>query len=301
MDLIPLEDRPVHVAPTREKKQRPWEGVCKKKPWDYRVTAVIPELDSPEELALVVELLRLQTERPYIVVIDTGSLPKNFAKIEAMRAQDLEVHAIRLNGCLHPSEFVTAAMDLAFSICRTEFIYCTHSDVFPRRRDLVEWLLDQCSADCPAVGYELTPRSCPPPIVCDWQGMLGHTCTMLHMPTMDKLGAGWSMRRLGVLRGYTHRGVIPGSIGWPDTEVCLGHVLRTAGIEPKIVGIERNNERTLDGNIDHCRSLAGSKLYSAEHYAKAKAWADDARRAARVRAKWWRRADLAQPQQLVSA
>lgn len=277
------------LAPLKTGQPKAWEGDCRRKPWNYQVTAVIPELDTPAELMLAVELLRLQTVKPFVLIIDTGSTPENFARVEALRAPDLEVHAIRLNGVLHPSEFVTAAMDLAFSICRTEHLFCTHSDCFLRRRNFVADLLRQCSPQCPAVGYEMTPRTCPPPVLCDWQGILGHSATMLHMPSMDLLGAGWSMRRWAVLRHLSDQRPIPGASGWPDTEVLLGHILREAGIEPKIIGREKNFERTLDRNIDHCRSLAGSQVYSKTYYKKAKRWAADAKRQARARIARWRR------------
>lgn len=284
-----IEELPVEIAPVRGKGDRPWEGTCQRKPWDYSVTAMIPELDTYDELVLGIELLRLQTVRPYIVVIDTGSTPENLARVELLRAQDLEVHSLRLNGMLHPSEFVTAALDLAFSICRTEYAYLTHTDVFPRRRDLISWLLGQCGPLMPAVGYELTPRVCPSNMLAQWPGMLGHTCTLLHMPTMDLIGAGWSMRRLARLWRLPDQRPAPNSHGWPDTECLLGHLLRERGIKPTIIGQERNFERTLDANIDHCRSLAGSKLYSPEHYRRAQGWADDARREALDRADAWRR------------
>lgn len=290
LSQLPVESLPLELAPVRRLAGSPdaWEGSCRTKPWQYRVTAVIPELDTPDELIAGIELLRLQTERPYILVIDTGSTPENFARVEALRAQDLEVHAIRLNGVLHPSEFVTAAMDLAFSICRTEYLYCTHSDVFPRRRDWLEWLFSQCSERWPAVGYEMTPRMCPG-MKAPWQRMLGHSATMLHMPTMDRIGGGWSMRRLARRLGLDDQRPIPGAVGWPDTEVLLGYLLRDHGIETKVAGIEANYKRTLDANIDHCRSLAGSKLYAPEKYREAKAWAEDALQQAKRRAAQWRK------------
>lgn len=286
-----IEDTPFELAPLRDRQPLAWEGSCAIRPWHYKVCAVIPHLDTVEELRIGVELLRLQTARPYILVIDTGSTPQNYSRLEKLRAPDIEVHSIRLNGVKHPSEFVTAAMDLAFSICRSEYMYCTHADVFVRRRDWIEELLSHCTPDRPAAGYEITPRICPQEsgIPCNWQGTLGHTATMLHMPTMDRLGIGWSMRRLSVLWGKDCQRIIRGSHGWPDTESLMGYLFQQAGIVPKIVGYEKNNERTLDANIDHCRSLAGSKLYAPDYYKKAKAWAEDAKREAKARAELWRK------------
>src|SRR5439155_11220887 len=97
---------------------------------DYRITAVIPHLETPEPLRACVELLRLQTERPYILVIDTGSSESVKAGLEAMRAEDLEVHTVSAHGYLHSSEAVGVAQDLAFALCRSEYLFCTHSDCF---------------------------------------------------------------------------------------------------------------------------------------------------------------------------
>ncbi|MCA9046463.1 MAG: hypothetical protein KDA69_19205, partial [Planctomycetaceae bacterium] len=53
------------IAPIRDRvlSERPWEGNAQKKPWHYRVTAVIPVIDTVDLLEMAVELLRLQTER----------------------------------------------------------------------------------------------------------------------------------------------------------------------------------------------------------------------------------------------
>src|SRR5690606_25477504 len=112
-------------------------------------------------------------------------------KIQKFRSEDVEVHSIRLNGCRHPSDYPAMAMDLAFSVCRTEYIFATHADVFLRRKDFIEYLLNLCNKENPAVGYELSPRSHE-----DWKGMISHTASMYHMPTMDEIGFGWSLRRL---------------------------------------------------------------------------------------------------------
>ena len=72
------------TAPIRNLPQykRPWEGNCAKKPWDYEITAVIPVMDTFEQLEICIRLLKSQTIRPYIVVIDTGSIPEEFEKID---------------------------------------------------------------------------------------------------------------------------------------------------------------------------------------------------------------------------
>src|SRR5215213_11308991 len=50
-----------------------WAGSLKAPPHSYRITAAIPHLDTIEPLKVCIEVLRSQSERPYIMVIDTGS------------------------------------------------------------------------------------------------------------------------------------------------------------------------------------------------------------------------------------
>ncbi len=150
-----------HIAPIENVLtiHKPWEGNCEKKPWEYKVTVAVPVLNTPETLEPLIALYRLQTERPFIMVIDTGSSDDNLAKIQRLAAEDIEVHSIRLNGVEHPSDFPAIAMDLAFAACRTQFLFATHADCYPRRRDLIEWFLGMCPSKSPVVGYEISPRA----------------------------------------------------------------------------------------------------------------------------------------------
>jgi hypothetical protein len=110
----------------------------------------------------------------------------------------------------------------------------------------------------------------------------------LHMPTMDRIDGAWSLRRLAVRLGLKDNRPIPGASGWPDTETLLGLQLRGAGIVPKVIGREKNYERTLDENIDHCRSQTGSQLYGRSGYRdKCAAWVADAMKGARERIALW--------------
>lgn len=273
-----------HLAPLREThvSQRPWEGDCRRKPWHYDINAVIPVMDTWEILEVVVELLRLQSVHPFITIIDTGSQPENYRKIESLRAQDVEVHSLCLNGVLHPSDFPAMAMDLAFSLCRSPYLFATHADCFLRNRTLLAEMLELCQTQSPVVGYEISPRQHE-----DWQGMFGHTCTMFEMQTMDRIGAGWSMRRLVTLFDIDSHEPSWERPNWPDTELLLNYLVRQNDITPHLIGHEENFVRHLDENIDHCRTLTGAMLYNAEHYAKASAWADDAMREAQARIKLW--------------
>ena len=262
----------------------PWEGSCGRKPWEYQVTAVIPCLDTSDTLPLVIELLRLQTERPFIIVIDTGSRDTELAATLALRAEDVEVHSLRLNGVLHPSDFPAMAMDLAFSVCRTEFLFATHADVFLRRRGFLADLLASCRTVSPVVGYQISPRAHP-----DWRGMVSHTATIYHLPTMDRIGFGWSQRRLCHLAGVDDYRPLAARPNWPDTELLGNYLLREAGIEPFLIGEERNFERHVDENLDHCRSLTSARLYSPDYLAQARPWIRAAIDEARERIDAWKK------------
>ena len=262
--------------------EKAWEGTYETKPWDYTVTAVIPHLDTPDLLPLVIETLRLQTERPFIIVIDTGSLPEHWDKVEALACEDVEVHRIRLNGAIHPSDPVAMAMDLAQSLCRTDFLYCTHADVFLRRRDFLADLL-ALAREHKVAGYEITPRG-----NLEWEGMVSHTATMIDIKFADAIGLGWSQRRLMHLHDVDYYGPdkMPG--GWPDTEVLINIIFRREGFQPLLIGKEQNYERTVDDNIDHVRSLPSATQYSPAHLVKATAWLDDALTGAAERVTLWR-------------
>ena len=279
------------IAPVRgiNTVAKPWEGNCQKKPWDYNVTAVIPTLDTPDILEITVELLRLQSERPFIMIIDTGSTEENYDRIQEMRAEDLEVHSIRMNGTQHPSDFPAIAMDMAFSLCRTNYLFATHADCFLRRRDFIKDCLDKTQTIAPVVGYEMSPRA-----HSDWKGMISHTASMYHMPTMDKIGFGWSLRRLANIYSIEDYSPNPMMPNWPDTEILGNYILRYYKVKTHIIGTEQNFARNLDENIDHCRSITSGRLYSPEYARKAQEWVDEAILEARERiAEWQANADAA--------
>jgi hypothetical protein len=320
----PLPDDAGFLAPLsgRGRQDMPWQGTLAKKPWDYRITAVIPHLETPEPLRACIELLRLQTERPYLMVIDTGSTPPVREELEAMRAEDLEIHYLAAHGYLRSSEAVAVAQDLAMALCRTEFLFCTHADCFLRRRDYLEWLMGRCgapqspkskvqspkpsetvsqngagvrkkgagnqqseisthqSAISPAVGYQMSPRDW---LTDQWEGMVSHTATLLHMPTMHRIGASWSLERASEEFGLPRSAFS----SWPDTETCLNLVMRKAGIAPLLIGREENYKRQVDENVDHVRSFPGSLVYSPEYHQRARGWMDTALEEAKERAAAW--------------
>jgi hypothetical protein len=274
------------ISPVRglTPKDFPWEGDCPKKPWDYEITAAIPVLDSFDCVELCVDLLRLQTVRPFIILIDTGSTEEQAGKIAGLRDIDLEVHSLRLNGVMHPSDYPAIAMDLAFSMCRTPFLYATHLDCFLRRRNFLEDMLNWVKTKSPVVGYEISPRS-----HADWKGMVSHTASIYHMETMDKIGFGWSLRRLCNLHGLADHFPNPETPNWPDTEILGNVILRHFKIEPHLIGQEKNFCRNLDESIDHCRSIVSGRLYSPLYEKKAKEWLAQAKKEAKERIELWKK------------
>ena len=281
-----------HWAPIADDfRRRPWEGPYGTKPWQHNVTVAIPVVNAAEPCRVIVELLRLQSERPFIMLIDTGSDEDQFNALQQLRGEDCEVHSLRLNGVQHPSDFPAMAMDLAFTLCRTPFILATHADVFLTGRGVVRELLNHCRAGNPVVGYEITERP-----HSDWPGMVGHTLTMFDLQAMDRINAGWSLRRL--LTNFQHpdghstdhdisAAMTP---NWPDTELLINYQCRQAGIRPLIIGTEKNAARTQDHRIDHCRSWASAQLYSSGgHYAQSvSGWLADGMKRAWERIAEWR-------------
>ena len=274
--ISPLRNTPTTLSP--------WEGNCEKKPWQYEVTAVIPLIDTFDTVSIGIELLRLQSVRPFIILIDTGSCKSELQKIQSLANQDVEVHSLRLNGVLHPSDYPAMAMDMAFSLCRTQFLFSTHADVFLRNRFFLEQLMEKCKTVSPVVGYEMSPRA-----HTDWEGMVSHTATMFHMPTMDRIGFGWSQRRLCNIYQIECAKPDPMRPNWPDTEILGNYILRKNKIAPHLIGKEENFSRQVDDNIDHCRSITAGRLYSPTYMEKAELWVRDAIREALDRIELWKK------------
>lgn len=269
------------ISPLRGQpaSSKPWEG---SRPWvGHRVTAIIPTLEWSELLELSVESLLLQTERPLIIIVDTGSVETR-ARLQAMRSRNsVEVLSIPMQGWIHPSEPVACALDAAWSCVHTPFAYLTHNDCILKRRELLAEMVDLTAAH-KAVGYRITERPYP-----EWITELGHTCTMLDVAAMDRIGMSWNMRAFANVTGQSLDPAFCGA-NKVDTERFMNFKLREAGITPHFIGVERNYERTNDANIDHCRSRTSGLLYSPTHSAKAEKWESDAIVNARERMAEWR-------------
>lgn len=262
--------------------ERRWEGHVTPKPWQRKVTATFAHLETPELVRVVIDLLRAQTVNPHVIIVDTGSSWETCARLEEMRTPEVEIHYVRSHAYRHPSAPVSAACDLAMSLCTSEWMFMTHVDCFLRRRDFMERLVAQCDQATPVVGYRMSDRSFLG--TTEWKWMVSHTATMLHMPTVRAAGCIWAIEAAHDVYG-AERQPKPG--GWPDTETAFNLALRRASIVPTFIGDETNYERHLDDEVDHCRSFPGSALYSEQYHAEAQRWIDVALDEARERADRW--------------
>ena len=267
----------------------PWRGSAAKNPWSYEINVVIPHLDTPGPLEVAVELWRAQTVRPFITIIDTGSLSEHHDRINALEADDVEIHWLRGRGWRHSSQLVSVAQDVALATCRSRYQFCTHSDVFPMGVDVLEWFRDRCSAQKPLVGYEISPRDHVPPgwLRDNWRGLLGHTATMMHVDTIRRLGINWDYERALACFPELSRDN-PRDF---DTEVGFGLHVKAAGIVPTIVGHDVNERRQTDHLIDHVRSHASSKAFASEYHRKAAVHMAAAIAEARNRLAIWQQID----------
>lgn len=253
------------LAPVRHihPNNKPWEGSISKKPWDYTVTVGIPHIDTPDQLYWVVELLRAQTEKPYIVIVDTGSLPDNLEKVVQMRADDLEVHSIAMNGYLHCADAPAMAMDLVTATCRTDYICATHTDVFLRSPYVLEEMLELTKM-WDICGYEITPRKWS-----NWKWMLSHSLSMYKTELFERYGVSWNLRRLAKLMGLKDQRPSMQRPDWPDGELGVGYQIRNLDMVPLVIGTEKSYIQTIDQRMWHCRTMTGGVLFDPDGWGKA--------------------------------
>jgi hypothetical protein len=260
-----------------------YEGRAGVKPWEYRVQLVVPHINTPEPVEAAIRLWQLQTEKPFICIVDTGSTPANLDRIRALQCDNVEVHEIKGRGYRHPSAPVAVAQDVALATCQSRYQLCTHSDVFPMSQFVIEQMLLYCDINDPVVGYEMSPRDMVHGELANlWEGMVGHTLTMLHVPTIRKLGIAWNLEQV-----HDEFGLARVPLGNNDTEVAFNLQLSEAGIEPLLIGHDENYKRQITEHFDHCRSHASSQLYSDQMAQTTNGWIEDAIADANARANDW--------------
>lgn len=252
---------PIHGDRTR----RRWEGAGT----EYDVTVAIPWCNTPDEVILAARLNLLQEGvRVLIVLVDCGSDPADHAEVEAWvnATEDVEMHTLRMLGVKHPSDFPAIAMDLISNRCQTKWMFCTHADVFLKRRDTHREFIElSLSENVPVVGYQISPRPHE-----GWEGMVSHTATMIDMDVMVKVGLSWNQRRVCLLHGIADHRPESTRENWPDTEIMLNHLLKVNGITPLLVDrdnpIEANRTKNEDHRLFHARSLTSAKLANSQYY-----------------------------------
>lgn len=269
-----------------------WRGISDPKPWQYQITAIIPVINTDPSIELVLDLLRLQTERPYILLIDTGSIDAKCSYLETLRAADVEVHYIRKHGNVHLAECVSQACDLGTSLALTRFNFFTHADCFLMRRTALADAM-ALAAQHVVAGHRITERSYP-----DWEREFGHTFLMVDQDEIDRRGITWKMRR-GIL---TPGALPPGKTDYSaelllpmahivDTERSWNRLRMAAGIPGVFTGTEGNWQRNTDDWIDHVRSVSGARMYDGgrQYITQAEQWLIAAIDDARQRIATWRR------------
>lgn len=273
-----------------------WRGISNPKPWQYEVTAIIPVINPDDTLPLVIELLRLQTERPYILLIDTGSPESSRPFLESLRASDVEVHYIRKHGNVHLAECVSQACDLGAALALTRFTFFTHADCFLRKRTALAEAKALAARHIVA-GHQITERAYD-----NWDKEFGHTFVIVDQDEIDRRGITWKMRRGAITPGVLPDGVCdysaellmeldPPLEHWIDTERSFNRLLMAAGIPGYFTGGEKNWQRNTDEWIDHVRSIPGSKMYGEDYYKQASEWLPAAIAEARERIAAWQAAD----------
>lgn len=241
-----------------------WVGLAKKRPWHYRVTVVIPHFGNDFRLLMnVIESWRLQTERPYILIYDTGTPPEHHASLRALASYDVEVHFCRWHGVRNIYDSVALAYNHGIIDCRTRHIIFTHNDLVPISQTVVSDLISSSCEDTPVVGYE---SSFLPTLV-------GTQLTAVYMPALDQVRVKWE-----IIPSYT----------W--VEEGFNRCLQQAGITPMLIGREKSG-RSRTPHFDHVGCLVITKLYFNEgrELARVKSDLDQVLEETEKRLQGWRR------------
>lgn len=244
------------VAPGEPGGKIGWEGRMSRKPWHYEVSVVLPSLGAIDLLHTALTCWRRQTVSPYVIVVDSGSCLQDRLQAEALRSLDCEVHSVAAHGWRHSSAPVSAALDLAFAVCQTDYALLTHTDVFPRSHHLLAELLQQLGPSCPVVAYAMSRRHGS----AEWAQCPAHTLTLVDMRVMRSIRASWNL--LAVLEADNE--LEERYLGWPDTETQFGRSLRAAGIVPHWLGRDLNAAVYVTPHYVHWRSATTVRQYLPE-------------------------------------
>ena len=233
-------------------------------PFNHLVTVNIAHKNTPEDVKTICDLWSMQNQKPVIRIVDTGSNPINKKAIEEYDCKyntfiDKQFLAFDPMLTRHQIEPVSAAMDLCVSMCGTKYAIFTHSDVFIKRRDIIDEMIYHCQTKSPVVGYRI---SMPRPYDLPFPDMVGHQLLCVDMEVIDcNGGMQWSIRRAA--RNYGFRDwrqcVCP---NWfPDAEILMNLMFHENKIHPYIIGQERPTGVFQDDRLVHLRGLTASAVY----------------------------------------
>jgi hypothetical protein len=240
-----------------------WMGSVKKRPWHYRVTVVIPHFGTDFRLLMnVIESWRLQKERPYILVYDTGTPPEHHASLRALASYDTEVHFCRWHGVRNIYDPVALAYNHGIIDCRTKYAIFTHNDLVPISQDVVGDLISLCCEDIPVVGYESG--------ICI--GLVGTQLTAAFMPVLDRVRVRWDILHLHTF-----------------VEEGFNECLKQAGIIPRFIGKEKRG-RGRTPHFDHVGGFVIGNLYfrNGPEFIRVKADLDQVLEESEARLQVWR-------------
>ena len=264
---------------------------------EFDVTVGIPWCNTPREVIASAQLcLAQEGVRVLVVLVDCGSKVQDHELVEKWVDQqpDVEMHTLRLLNVKHPSDFPAIAMDLVTARCQTEWLFCTHADVYLKRRDVISEFIEIADAGCPneffpfdVIGYRISPRPYE-----GWEKQVSHTATLLRMEKMLSIGLTWNQRRAALRKGWSDHSPENTRANWPDTEIMLNEILDENGIRPLLIDrenpIEENREINEDHRLIHARSLTSAKLARNHHYDKMKPLNERALEEANARIDEWK-------------
>ncbi|MDB5345230.1 MAG: hypothetical protein JWP89_3607 [Schlesneria sp.] len=228
---------------------------------------VIPCDGNDDFLDVSSRLWLAQDGEPSLLVIDTfGRLDGN-PELKSKLRDNPRVELASLNlkhpTCSgHVSDPVAYAHDYAFARCHTKYLLATHVDVFPLHRGVVTYMESQMNYGGVA-GWGMSPRG--PEAKHAWENglpypemnpfsdaVMGMVCTIYDIPTLDRSGASWSIRR-----GH-HEFALPrvqSEWGWPDTETTFAKIMAHQGVTMRFLGRETNFENQETEHWLHARSV----------------------------------------------
>ena len=210
--------------------------------------------NTPELLQLSLALWLNQTVPCEVWILDTGSTES----IDHWASDNVKIiHIPQCNPKRHTAEVVANACQYAQDNCTTKYLMQTHVDVYPKSRHMLEYWMSLMS-EHPVAGYGMSDRSFFDPSIKDrWQGVMGHSLTMVDVDVVRANKIDWSLQK-----GVDKYGL---SINGWDTEVTFGMDLIESGIALRFLGRDKNFKLASDKWHSHCRSYTTAKMHASNY------------------------------------